>query len=425
VKNSVQFPIKDLIDFKTRMLNWANQFGIFCFLDNNNYAPGNSFPCILAAGSNATIKLKAGSAYPDLRKFHEENPGWLFGHFGYDLKNETEHLSSEHTDKTGFGLGCFFSPQILITLKSSEVNIECGQRNASEIYKEIIEQEIPDLPNKITSIDHALNYEKYADIISKLRHHIKIGDCYEINFCQEFFSHNSMIDPVATYCALSERSPNPFAALYKVDTHYCICGSPERFLKKTGNVVISQPMKGTSSRDHEDPVRDRLNKEYLLGSSKERSENVMIVDLVRNDLSKVCTEGSVQVEELFGVYSFPRVHQMVSTIKGLVKDDLHWTEIIKATFPMGSMTGAPKKRVMELIEQYECTGRGLFSGSIGYVKADGDFDFNVVIRSVFYNSVTGYLSFLTGSGITFYSNPSDEYNECLLKAEAIMEILRR
>ncbi|HMG82080.1 MAG TPA: anthranilate synthase component I family protein, partial [Ferruginibacter sp.] len=248
--------------------------------------------------------------------------------------------------------------------------------------------------------------------------------CYELNFCQEFYAEPASIDPIAVYQQLTKLSPNPFAALYKLNDRYCLCASPERYLKKMGETVISQPIKGTAKRDLANKLLDEERKTSLLNSNKERSENVMVVDLVRNDLSKICQEGSVKVDELFGIYSFPQVHQMISTVSGRLQNDIHWVDAIKATFPMGSMTGAPKKRVMELIEKYEQTKRGLFSGSIGYINPEGDFDFNVVIRSILYNSNTQYLSFQTGGAITFYSNAAEEYEESLLKAEAIKTVLQ-
>jgi para-aminobenzoate synthetase component 1 len=222
---------------------------------------------------------------------------------------------------------------------------------------------------------------------------------------------------------LLEISPTPFSALYGLNGKYLICASPERFLKKTGSEIISQPMKGTARRDLQDKNNDDHLKQSLFEDAKERAENVMVVDLVRNDLSKVCKDGSVKVDELFGVYSFPQVHQMVSTVSGELKEKVSFSEIIKATFPMGSMTGAPKIRVMELIDQYEPTGRGLFSGSVGYIDAEGNFDFNVVIRSILYNASTSNLSYYAGSGITFYSDAEKEWEECLLKAEAIRQVL--
>jgi para-aminobenzoate synthetase component 1 len=274
-----------------------------------------------------------------------------------------------------------------------------------------------------TLINSRIPKPDYIRIIQQLQQHILRGDCYEINFCQEFFASPVAIDPLQVYCSLSNTSPNPFAAYYKTGDRYLLCASPERYLKKEGNRIYSQPIKGTSQRNLQNEGEDIKNKEQLYNSAKDRSENVMIVDLVRNDLSKICEEASVQVEELFGIYSFPQVHQMISTVSGRLRSDIHFIQAIKATFPMGSMTGAPKKRVMELIEQYEQTRRGIFSGAVGYITPDGDFDLNVVIRSIMYNAAGKYLSFQAGSAITFYSDPEKEYEECLLKAAAIKKVL--
>jgi para-aminobenzoate synthetase component 1 len=273
------------------------------------------------------------------------------------------------------------------------------------------------------TVQSRMGREEYIGIIQKLQQHILRGDCYEINFCQEFFAENVSADPLAIYRSLSNMSPNPFAAFYKLDDKYLLCASPERFLKKTGNKIFSQPIKGTWQRNVADAVLDKENKELLYNSSKDRSENVMIVDLVRNDLSRICEEGTVTVEELFGIYSFPQVHQMISTISGRLRPGIQFMDAVRATFPMGSMTGAPKRRVMELIEQYEKTRRGIFSGAVGYITPEGDFDFNVVIRSILYNESRRYLSFPAGSGITWYSDPGNEYEECLLKAAAIRKVL--
>ncbi len=183
-------------------------------------------------------------------------------------------------------------------------------------------------------------------------------------------------------------------------------------------------MKGTISRNADDPQLDILQKMKLADSSKDQSENVMVVDLVRNDLSKVCKEGTVEAVGLFEVQTFPYVHQMVSSVSGEIKEDISFTQIISALFPMGSMTGAPKKRVLELIDQYEVAARGLFSGSVGYIKPNGDFDFNVVIRSLFYDEVKHSFSFFAGSGITYHSDPENEYEECILKTAAIRRVLK-
>lgn len=425
MSNHQSFPVSNFSEFRNKMLAWANRFNIFCLLDNHQYnfeKPG--FECLLAVGCKKRIETLPNKAFSTLKSFSNNNPGWLFGHFGYDLKNETEKLSSDHFDGIGFSSLCFFVPEMVLQLSAKEVSIYT-EGNAEEIFSTIdttfAESVWPG--NDKLKIKSRFSKEQYIAAVNKIKEHIHRGDCYELNFCQEFYSDAATINPLQIYIKLAALSPSPFASMYKLDDKYCLCASPERFLKKTGNRLISQPIKGTSKRDLHNEAEDRLQKEYLLASKKEKSENVMIVDLVRNDLSRICKEGSVKVEELFGVYSFPQVHQMISTIIGEAEDNLHWVDAIKATFPMGSMTGAPKKKVMELIEKYERTKRGLFSGAIGYSRPDGDFDFNVVIRSVLYNESSRYLSFQAGSGITFYSDAEKEFEECLMKAAAIRMVL--
>jgi len=267
--------------------------------------------------------------------------------------------------------------------------------------------------------------EEYLATVVALQGHILRGDCYEVNFCQEFFSRDAVIDPQSAWFSLSAASPNPFAAYYRVGSSYLLCASPERFLKKTGARLISQPIKGTAPRMLLDQEADLRQHEWLYNSPKDRSENVMVVDLVRNDLSRVCVPGSVGVEELFGIYPFPQVHQMISSVTGELLPGTDWTEAIRACFPMGSMTGAPKNRVVELIDRYERSRRGIFSGAVGYVTPERNFDFNVVIRSLMYNSDTQYLSYQVGSGITFYSDPAAEYEECLVKARGLIKALEK
>jgi para-aminobenzoate synthetase component 1 len=269
-----------------------------------------------------------------------------------------------------------------------------------------------------------ISKEEYLNLIGKLQQHILAGDCYEINYCQEFFIESVSLDPLELYRALTIISPSPFSAYYSVDNRFLICASPERFLKRSGENILSQPIKGTAGRDLENPAHDKFLRTTLANSEKERAENVMVVDLVRNDLSKICKRDTVFVSELFGIYSFPQVHQMISTIVGKTRPDLYWTDMVARTFPMGSMTGAPKKRVLELIEQYEKSKRGLFSGALGYVKPNQDFDFNVVIRSLLYNRTRQYLAYFAGSGITFNSDPEKEYEECLLKVAAFGKIIK-
>jgi len=380
--------------------------------------------CLLAAGVRRFMKANAGNALEQLQQFRNEKGSWLFGHLGYDLKNEMEQLSSSHPDHIQFPDLFFFEPEVIIRLNENEMIIEAD--NPEAVFKAI---ETTTAEKNVSSssginIQYRIERNEYIDIVEKLRQHILRGDCYEINFCQEFFTEKTVIDPVAVYQKLSKLSPNPFSALYKLSDQWLICASPERFLQKQGNKVLSQPIKGTAKRMIDDKAKDDDSRKKLFNSAKDRSENVMVVDLVRNDLAKVCEEGSVKVDELYGIYSFPQVHQMISTVSGELKKNISFSEIIKATFPMGSMTGAPKKRVMELIEQYEKTKRGIFSGAVGYLSPQNHFDFNVVIRSIMYNAATNYLSFQAGSAITFYCDPEKEWEECLLKAEAITQVLR-
>ena len=416
------FTISDFKEVKEKVLNWAQRFNTFCFLDNHQYQiEPHSMECLLAAGVKRQLKTQAGDALNQLQQFIDEKKSWLFGHLGYDLKNEIEKLSSANPDSIRFPDLFFFEPEVIIRLKENEMIIEAGNPSAVFAAVSVISPE-SDMRVSRVNIQSRFSKEEYISVINKLKQHILRGDCYEINFCQEFFAVDAAINPVEVYKKLSAVSPNPFSALYRMNDQWLLCASPERFIKRQGNKILSQPIKGTSKRVA-DNKEDEKNKTELLNSAKDRSENVMVVDLVRNDLAKVCGEGTVKVDELYGIYSFPQVHQMISTVSGELKNDMPFTEIIKATFPMGSMTGAPKKRVMELIEEYEQTKRGIFSGAVGYISPDGDFDFNVVIRSIIYNAGLKYLSFQAGSAITFYSNSEKEWEECLMKTEAMKKVL--
>ncbi len=406
------------------MLNWANQFGICCFLDNHQYPRqvGN-FECLLAVNAAHVLQTIAGRAFEQLQAFLDRHNDWCFGHLGYDLKNEIEDLHSGNADLVQFDDLFFFIPEIVLILRQDELLIGMKGRQHQSVAISVLNS-LPVAPCRLlpVKIESRFTRAAYIDTVGQLQQHILRGDCYEVNFCQEFYSNNAVIDPLQVYRNLSRESPNPFSCYYRLNDKYLLCASPERFLCKKGYRLFSQPIKGTIGRG-KDAGTDALNKAALIQSAKDRSENVMVVDLVRNDLAKVCMEGSVQVEELMGIYPFPQVYQMISTISGEVEKGKHITDLLRATFPMGSMTGAPKKRVMQLIEQYEQTRRGLFSGAVGYISPGKDMDFNVVIRSILYNAANHYLSFQTGSAITYYSRAEDEYEECLLKAEAIKKVL--
>ncbi|MBL7700419.1 MAG: anthranilate synthase component I family protein [Chitinophagaceae bacterium] len=422
----ISFPIADPQQTKSRMLNWGNRFNICCFLDNHKYHLSHtSIECVVAAGALHNFSANAGSALAGLASFRESHNDWVFGHLSYDLKNEIEALSSSNFDGIGFPDLSFFVPKYILQLNESSVTVGSCDNDHESIFHDLINADAVRGEVSVGPVDIKSRFtrKQYIDTVEHLRRHILRGDCYEINLCQEFYVENIRIDPLQLYNRLSSASPNPFSAFYKLNDLYLACMSPERYLRREGTKILSQPMKGTSPRYVDDPGLDEHSRRELENSDKERAENIMVVDLVRNDLSRICVQGSVNVDELCAVYSFPNVHQMISTVSGELAGDVDFVSAIKATFPMGSMTGAPKKKVMELIERYELTKRGLFSGSLGYIEPSGDFDLNVVIRSVLYNSSEKYLSFHAGSAITFGSNAELEYEECLLKAAAIKKAL--
>jgi len=402
------------------MLNWLRPFSIFCYLDNQEYhiAPHQT-DCLVGVGAKAFIE---GS---DIRLANDfvKQTDWVFGHLAYELKNALHHFGSSKEEMIGFSPFYFFKPQVVLEMKNNKLVIYAEA--PEKVWEDIMATIAADSALSNSAIDPkpVLSRQEYVQKIEALREHIHRGDCYEINFCQAFVAEDAVLDPFICFENLMQVSPNPFSAFYRINKKYLLCASPERFLAKKGSRVFSQPIKGTIKRDIYSSGNDEKLKQDLLQSQKEQSENVMVVDLVRNDLTKICKEASVKVDELFGIYSFPQVHQMISTISGELKEDILFSEIVEATFPMGSMTGAPKHRVMQLIDEYEPSARGIFSGAVGYFNPAGDFDFNVVIRSIMYNATSRYLSYQVGSGITFYSEAEKEWEECLLKAEAIRKVL--
>ena len=406
------------------MLDWVNRFNICCFLDNHAYnSSHHTVECLAGAGALKVFEPSV-NFFDSLTTFVETANDYIFGHFNYELKDKAEPgLSSRHKDFTGFPECFLFIPEVVLMLEENVLHIGVFGQDAYIIYQDIISTEIAEKSNPPVEINARITKTQYLDAVTNLQQHIHLGDCYVINYCQEFFAYAN-VDPVVLYKQLMHRSPNPFAAYYKLADKYLLCASPERFIKKEGSSIISQPIKGTAPRNHKDKGLDNSSKEQLFKSLKERSENVMVVDLVRNDLGKFCKTGSVEVDELYGIYTFPNVHQMISTVCGQLPDNIGFGEILKSMFPMGSMTGAPKHRVMELTEQYEYSRRGIYSGTVGYISPNKDFDFNVVIRSIVYNAATSYLSYQVGSAITAYSNPLDEYEECLLKGSAIAGLLK-
>jgi para-aminobenzoate synthetase component I len=279
------------------------------------------------------------------------------------------------------------------------------------------------IDSSVVTVQPRISKESYIEKVTALLAHLHRGDLYEANFCMEFYAEKATINPLEKFEKLNAISQTPFAVYFKNNQQFLLSATPERYLRKEGEHLISQPIKGTAKR-FSDSNEDQESKEKLASDPKERAENIMITDLVRNDLSRTAQKGTVQVQELCGIYSFQQVHQMISTITSKLDDKYSFIDVLKLTFPMGSMTGAPKISAMKIIEELEVTKRGLYSGAIGYFSPNGDFDFNVVIRSILYNQDKKYLSFSVGSAITSLSNPENEYEECLLKAKAMHEVLR-
>ncbi|SEK36286.1 para-aminobenzoate synthetase component 1 [Chitinophaga rupis] len=417
------------------MLNWSNRFNICCFLDNNDYpSPYNRYEALLATEAIEYIALPAGNALTALQQFHDTCQDWLFGHLAYDLKQETSHTPIPYSAARDNGIAFpdlyFFRPRIVMLLQPHQVQIggvDLTAQQAREIYNACLQMPAHIAAQRstiaATQPQSRLHRAAYMETVKALQDHIHRGDCYEVNFCRDNFIPDISVHPLTLFDQLNRLSPAPFAAYYRVKDQYLLCSSPERFLQQQGNNIISQPIKGTTRR-LENAALDEQARSTLFQSPKERAENVMVVDLVRNDLAHTAMPGSVQVEELFGIYSFAHVHHMISTVKAIRENNMPFTTVLQHAFPMGSMTGAPKLKVMQLIDQYEPVRRGLFSGAVGYITPSGDLDLNVVIRSILYNAATRHLSFPTGSAITFYSDPEKEWEECLLKAEAMVRVLK-
>ncbi len=400
------------------------EFSNFCLLENNDYQFDKSVDCIAALGSISTVSDIGKDSLQEISSFQHFHKDYIFGHVGYDLKNKIEPLCSSHFDGIGFPDYFFYVPEIVIIFSANNVSIGViNETNAGILFNEINQFEPKTVAYKKPVLAPRFSEKEYLETVVKIQDHIAKGDCYEVCFCMEHFAQECALNPVETFIQLNKLSPNPFAAFYKTGDKFLLCASPERFLKKQGTQIISQPIKGTLKRSGKTSHSDKQETEWLFKNEKERAENIMIVDLVRNDLAKISSRGSVHVRNFLEIHTFPQVHQMISTISGKIAAETTFGDVLAATFPMGSMTGAPKIKAMELIEKYERTRRGLFSGTVGYIDPEGDFDFNVVIRSLLYNKESNYLSVQVGSAITAKSDAHEEFDECTSKIEAMFQAL--
>lgn len=425
---SIHKHIPDPEQFKQQLLSWSQQFREVIFLDSNSYPQEySSFDCLMAVDAFTSLKTDFHNAFEDLKQYQQTTKDWLFGYLSYDLKNDTESLKSSNFDGLNFPDLFFFQPKKIFLLKENQLEISylllCDDE-VEEDFEEIIQSKNDSFETlgKV-EVQQRISKELYFQKVTKMLEHIHAGNMYEANFCMEFYAENAIINPLEKFQKLNEISKAPFSVFFKNNKQFLLSASPERYLKKTGDIIISQPIKGTSKR-FQDLNQDVESKRNLENDAKERAENIMITDLVRNDLSHTAQKGSVEVKELCKIYSFLQVHQMISTVTSKLDAQYSSVDVLKTTFPMGSMTGAPKISVMKIIESLEETKRGLYSGAVGYFTPEGDFDFNVVIRSILYNQENKYVSFSVGSAITAQSVPEKEYEECLLKANAMSEVLK-
>jgi para-aminobenzoate synthetase component 1 len=394
-------------------------------------AAPHRFDFLAGLGSLADIDLSDAMPFEALDEFIDLHRGkFIFGHLSYELKDRIEPgLFSRHPVTGSFTPAGLFVPKYVI--KKEQEKIEILHQETGKLISEIEFRELFPLTidsettnhEPVQPTDHRLLEAEYFAATKQLFAHLHRGDIYEVNYCLPFSAAGHLKDPAATWLKMQSHQQAPFAALYRQKSAWLLCCSPERFLCKKNELLLSQPIKGTAARNTDKSI-DELHKKSLQTSEKERAENIMIVDLVRNDLGRIAERGSVKVDELCAIYSFPRVHQMISSVSSKLRKDVRFTDILKATFPMGSMTGAPKIRAMQIIDEQEVFRRGLYSGSVGYIDPDGDFDFNVVIRSILADDQRNEVYFPAGSAITVHCDPNAEFAECLLKARGMQEALQ-
>ncbi|WP_027075620.1 anthranilate synthase component I family protein [Maribacter antarcticus] len=430
MRKTVCYTVFDIQNFKNNLLEWSRQYDEVAWLDSNGHTGAySSFDGLLAVDGLTGISTDARHGFSNLAEYQSQVNDWIFGYLSYDLKNDTEFLSSENLDGLEFPDLYFFQPKKIIRIQGNEVDFiylnmvaDAISGDYDVLSKGTLQQDKSMATDGDVHVKMRIFKDEYFSKVNQMLGHIHQGDIYEANFCQEFYAEDLKIDAVKTYKKLNAISKPPFATYLKLFDKYLMCASPERYLKKIGSKIISQPIKGTAPRSKDKEIDTRLI-QALQTDEKERSENIMIVDLVRNDLSKSALRGSVVVEELCEVYSFEQVHQMISTVSAIVPTDKNVVSLVKENFPMGSMTGAPKVSAMKIIEDLESFKRGLYSGAVGYFTPKADFDFNVVIRSILYNETKKYVSYAVGSAITAKSVPEKEYQECLLKAKAMRQVL--
>ena len=419
---SKSYSLKNKDLFVKKIVNFSSDQSHFTLLNSNDNF--DDYELIIAYGAESFLQSSKNSL-KKIDKYIDKVNDWIFGYLSYDLKNEIENLTDLNKDVFNLPNLYFYQPKVIWLIKDEKAEIySLNEKNLNEDWDHINSIDYKDCTEK-SSVDLITRTSKqeYIRKIKNIKKRILQGDCYEMNYCFDMYSKNKAINPYKTYIKLNDYTRSPMSTFFKLNQLYLLSSSPERFIKRINRKIISQPIKGTAKRGL-DSKEDEKIKNTLLSSPKELSENHMIVDLVRNDLSRVAEKGSVKVKNLNKLNTFKRVHQLISTIEAEIAVNTKFSKIISGMFPMGSMTGAPKIESMNIIDEYESTKRGLYSGSIGYIKPNKDFDFNVVIRSIIYDKLLKEINVSVGSAITFKSDPESEFEECLLKAEPMIKSLK-
>lgn len=414
----------------TRLMDWSRNFSRVLLLNSNRFSdPYSRFELLAAFGVRREFSCDGPQPWSPLAAFFQEDPDWIFGHFSFETGLPDPPFLPVRSPYISFGVCSFFQPEILLKIQSGSLQVGIhGDRNEAEaIVKELFSSPGSSAGLKVgikrpPYLKPVHTDAEYLDRVNYLISQMMRGNIYEINYCREFQARDVQLDPSALYLKLNAMSAAPFSAYYRQKERFLVCSSPERFVSKTGMQLIAQPIKGTirrgTSAEEEKSVVLQLQ-----SSSKERAENTMIVDLLRNDLARTARCGSVEVLEWAVPYPFSHVHHLISTVTAQLDPSKHPLDVIRYCFPMGSMTGAPKKKVCELIHEVEDYGRGLFSGSVGYISPEWDYDFNVVIRSLIYDAAAKLMNYHVGSGLTVYSQPLNELDELNLKAKALRACL--
>ena len=417
------FNVENINDFKDKLLFFSKSKENVILLDSNSKK--NDYEFIFSYGKISELK-SFDNSLDKLDNYIKQVDDWIFGFISYDLKGEIEGFNSKNLKYFDVPNLSFFQPSTIWVFDGVELKaLYFDEKELFDVWNQINKINISCdsfKSNPNVELKGRLSREEYIKKIKNIKKRIKMGDTYELNFCFDFFNDNTKINPENTFKKLNKLTESPMSVYYKDHHLHVLSSSPERFIKRNKKTIISQPIKGTKKRG-KNIDEDVFLINSLKNSIKEKSENHMIVDLVRNDFSRIAKKGSVKVTELSKINTYKNIHQMVSTIEAQIENDMFFSTILKSTFPMGSMTGAPKIKTMKIIDELEETSRGIYSGAIGYIDPNKNFDFNVVIRTIIYDDKLSKISVNVGSGITFKSDPKDEYEECLTKIDALKKSL--